>query len=339
MWMSPSRLFAAFVTVVVPVLSLRSADSPYPPGTSVAPFAEWETAVSLDNGEARAVMVPAAGGRILRYSLHSENLLYLDPALHGKTLKSLNGAWAHGGYQADIGPELRGMPDHPGLWWGEYSWHIRGPYSVRVSSPNDPDTGVQLIKEVTMDPDTGDLGIVQTIRNHSREPVKYCVWDRTLCLNTGFAIVPLNRRSRFANGWALRVKDAAGRWQYDGDAPAPREVEVIRDHLVVRCQGPATKVGLDSDAGWVAYVRGHLMLVKYFPFVPGGNYSDGGCSVEIYFDERVAELEPLSPEVELKPGATYDFPEKWMLVELDKVVVTAKDAQRAARRIRQSPFQ
>ena len=36
-------------------------------------------------------------------------------------------------------------------------------------------------------------------------------------------------------------------------------------------------------------------------------YSDGGNTVELYCDDRVAELEPLSPEMKLKRGATTSF--------------------------------
>lgn len=314
-----------------------AADSPYPAGVEVGGYAGWTNAITLSNGETRVVIVPEAGGRVLRHALNHENIIWENAELAGKSAAELNGRSA-GGYQIDIGPELRGMPPHPGLWAGAYTWHIPGPYSARVTSAPDPGAGVQITKEFRLDPDNGDLGVLQTIQNTSREAVKYCLWDRTLCLNTGFAVIPLNRNSRFKNKWALRVKDADDRWQYDGNAPAPREVKVINNHLVVRCQGPATKVGADSDAGWIAYVRGKLLFVKYYPYFASGNYSDGGCSVEVYFDERVAEMEPLSPEFELKPGESYQFPEKWVLIELDEIVNTPEQAQRVARKVPPSPF-
>lgn len=329
--------FTALLAVLTAPNALRSADSVYPAGTEVGDYAGWKSAVTLANGEVRAVIVPEAGGRVLRYGLHRENILWENTELAGMSAAELKGRSA-GGYQIDIGPELRGMPPHPDLWAGEYAWHIPGPYSARVTSKADPVAGVQIIKEFTMDPDRGDLGILQTLKNTSGETVSYCLWDRTLCLNSGFAIIPLNRNSRFKNKWALRVKDTDGRWQYDGNAKAPREVQVIKNHLIVRCQGPATKVGADSTEGWIAYVRGKLLFVKFFPYYPAGNYTDGGCSVEVYFDERFGELEPLSPEVELKPGESYTFPEKWVLIELDEMVNTPEQAQRVVRKIPRSPF-
>lgn len=335
--MNRTARLATGLILLTAALRLSAADSPYPEGTAVGEYAGWKNAVTLTDGEVRAVIIPEAGGRVLRYGLHRETILWENAELAGKSAAELKGRSA-GGYQIDIGPELRGMPPHPDLWAGEYAWHIPGPYSARVTSKPDPVAGVQIIKEFTMDPDNGSLGLLQTLKNTSRETVSYCLWDRTLCLNTGFAIIPLNRKSRFPNQWALRVKDAAGKWRYDGQSRAPREVQVIKNHLVVRCQGPATKVGADSTDGWIAYVRGKVLFVKYFPYYPAGNYTDGGCSAEVYFDERVAEMEPLSPEVELKPGESYTFPEKWTLIELDEVVNTPEQAQKVVRKIPPSPF-
>ncbi len=335
--MNQFALFASAVATLAITAQLPAADAVYPVGTEVGDYAGWKSALTLGNGEVRAVIVPEAGGRVLRYGLHRENILWENAELAGKSAAELKGRSA-GGYQIDIGPELRGMPPHPDLWGGEYAWHIPGPYSARVTSKPDPNAGVQIIKEFRLDPDNGDLGIIQTLKNTSTGTVSYCLWDRTLALHSGFAIIPLNARSRFKNKWALRIKDADGKWQYDGGAQAPREVKVIKNHLIVRCQGPATKVGADSAEGWIAYARGRLLFVKYFPYYPGGNYTDGGCSVEVYFDERFGELEPLSPEVELKPGESYTFPEKWALIELDEEVSTPEQAQRAVRKIPPSPF-
>lgn len=333
-----SGRFLAVILGLGLVHTVPAADQTFPEGVNVETFAGWSNCVSLSNGKVRAVIVPAAGGRALHYSVGNENLFYLGENLHGKTLADLNGQGAHGGHQIDIGPELGNVPPHPDLWWGEYSWHATGPYTVEVTSKQDSATGLRVTKTFTMDPDNGDVGVGQTMENTSDKTVKYCFWDRTLCLNGGFAVIPLNQKSRFKNKWALRVRDANGKWQYDGNASAPGEVSILQDHLVVSCQGQATKVGADSAAGWIAYVRGDVMYVKYFPYFADGQYTDGGCSAEVYFDPRVAEMEPLSPEIELQPGDDYEFPEKWTLVKLDKPATSAEQALAATRNLPPSPF-
>lgn len=336
--MSP-RFSAVALSVSLASASVSAQTSkPYPEGVEVREYTGWQSSIFLDTGEVVAVVTPAAAGRVMRYALNYDNIIYEKPETAGRVLTDENDPWSFGGYQVDIGPELRGIPRHDELWRGVYSWHVPDPYSARVTSKPDKGTGVQLIKDFVMDPGNGDLGIVQTMKNISDKDISYCLWDRTLCLGGGFAIVPINKNSQFKNGWAMRVGERNKNWRYDGTVRSPREVEVMRGHAIIRCQGPATKIGLDSTEGWVAYARGRMLFVKYFPYFANGNYSDGGCSVEVFFNEQFAELEPLSPEVTLKPGEEYSFPEQWVLIELDRAVNTHKDARKILKLIPPSPF-
>jgi hypothetical protein len=52
----------------------------------------------------------------------------------------------------------------------------------------------------------------------------------------------------------------------------------------------------------------------------------------------VVELEPLGPELTLKPGEQKSFPEKWALIYLDKEVNNLEDVRKLAREIPPSPF-
>jgi len=318
--------------------AVAQTESVYPEGVEIREYTGWQSSITLDAGEVVTVITPAAGGRVMRYALNYDNIIYEKTDTAGRVLTDPEDQWSFGGYQVDLGPELRGIPRHDELWRGVYSWHIPGPYAAKVTSKPDKATGIQIIKEFVMDPNNGDLGIVQTMKNVSKKNVSYSLWDRTLCQGGGFAIIPVNRNSQFKNDWAMRVGDSKANWRYDGNFEAPREIELRKKHVIIRCQGPATKIGGDSTAGWVAYARGRLLFVKYFPYFPDGNYSDGGCSVEVYFNEQFAELEPLSPEVTLKPGESYSFPEQWVIIELDRAVNTHKDASKILKQIPPSPF-
>ncbi|MSU64495.1 MAG: hypothetical protein EXS31_19255 [Pedosphaera sp.] len=306
-------------------------------GVTVQEFRGWPDSLVLEASGVHAIVAPAVGGRILQYGVSGENILYEDPKSFGKILANYQSGFSVGGYQCDIGPELRGIPDHEALWVGLHQWKILKDFTVRVTSEKDVSVGVQLEKQILIEPGSGDLGITQEMRNISDKEVAHCLWDRTLCKNDGFAFFPLNRKSRFKAGWSLR-RTVNGKFIYDGDKPAAANVRILKGMLVARCEGPATKVGADCAAGWIAYVRGRLLLVKYFPFFAEGNYTDGGNSVELYYDERVAELEPLSPEVRLQPGGSYMFPEKWTLIELEKEVLTFEKAAELVKRIPPSPF-
>ena len=315
--------------------------APAPVGVTVQEYRGWPGSFVLHAPEPGALVIvaPAVGGRIVHFSARGENVLWEETNSFGQTLATSPQGLRVGGYQLDLGPELREprIPRHDALWLGPHTGVIVRDYTVRVTSPPDPLTGVQLEKEITLDPDTGELGLTQRIRNLTVDrEVAFCLWDRTLCNGGGFAFFPLARRSRFAAGWSLKstLGDSSG---YDGTKPAHPNVKLLDGVLVARCEGERTKLGADSDAGWIAYALGRQLFVKFFPHYAGGNYTDGGNSVELYFDHR-AEIEPLSPEVKLKPGEQWEFPELWRLIRLDRDVKSHADARALVKRVPASPF-
>ncbi len=319
----------------------RTADksSLLPEGIASRTHSGWTNCLVLEaaDPEIRAIIAPAVGGRIVHYSLKGDNIIFESPGSAGKTLaNTMDGLWV-GGYQCDLGPELRGIPDHARLWVGPYDPTPKKDYTVAVTSELDSALGIQMGKEIVIDPETGQLGITQWMKNVSDKQTSFCLWDRTLCKGGGFAFFPLNKRSRFPAKWSLR-NQRDDRYVYNGTSPESPNVRIIDGVLVAKTTGSATKVGADSDAGWIAYARGRMLLVKLFPYDPKGKYTDGGNSVELYFDQSVAELEPLSPEVELGVGETYAFPEQWVLIALNKSVTTFEQARALVRQVPASPF-
>jgi hypothetical protein len=277
-----------------------------------------------------ATVVPGEGGRLVQYGIGGENILWQEPDAQGRPQ-------ARGGYQCDVGPEMRLIPAHPVLWSGKYAWSRSGPASLELTSAPCPVLGLRMERELSMDPGAGRLSIVQRMKNLLDREQSYCLWDRTLCKAGGFALIPLNENSRFPAHWVLG-KRQGGAWVYDGTNPAHENVKAMDGVLVCRSSGPEQKVGADSDAGWIAYVLETTLLVKYFPCDPAGNYTDGGLSVAHYFNERVAELEPIGPEVRLRPGEHHDFPEVWTIVRLDAAITTHAQARALVASIPPSPF-
>lgn len=320
-------------------LSSCSVDRPsaMPPQVRVEPHLNAEVAITLEAPSAGivAVAVPQSAGRIVHYSLRGENILW-NREKDGRSL-------AEGGYGLDLGPE-RTIARHPVLWEQGYQWAKLGTNIVNLTSEHDPAVGMSLSKQVVIDGATGALDIAQRMTNISEGDRSYCFWDRTLCKAGGYTLIPLNPKSRFRAGWVLgRRKVVDGKvdyfwWEYDGQTPSHPNIRLFNGILVAKSQGKEQKIGADSDAGWIAYAKGHLLFVKYFAYFREGSYTDNGLSVAHYFNENVAELEPLSPEIKLRPGGEYLFPERWTLKWLDREVVSPEDAAAVASRIPPSPF-
>ena len=86
-------------------------------------------------------------------------------------------------------------------------------------------------------------------------------------------------------------------------------------------------------------------LSNFFPCLPEATtptvetrWKHGGNTVEVMWTPTITELSPLSPAVKLAPGASYDFPERWMLIPLDKAVTSARDVKKLLKRIPPNPF-
>lgn len=318
-----------------------AAEAAQAPDIAQETYGPWPNCLVLRGGDCKAVVVPAVGGRLLSYSSNGENILADNPDARWGTTLGTSNLWA-GGYQLDLGPELRGLPEHLWLWQGPWGWRVPQPCTVHVFSDLQFSAGVQLEKEFVIDPDTGDLGLSQRIRNLETNAVSFCLWDRTLCKGGGYVLLPLNKRSRFKAGWSQRRGEKPADYRYDGDRPSDQRVRVLDGVLVAHArdlpEAGELKAGADSEAGWIAYTRGKILFVKYFPVFAQGNYSDGGNTVAFDCDRRGVELQPLSPETTLKGGGTYNFPEKWTFIELDKEVTTYDKARALVKRIPRSPF-
>ena len=336
------KLFSVLFISLLAAAAFAASPSPKTQDVVMETHNGWSDCLVLRGGDCRAVVAPAVGGRIVSYAVNGENILLENTDAWGRNLSNTPAGFWVGGYQSDVGPELRGLSDHKALWIGPWGWRVPRPFTVQVFSEPELSLGVQLDKEIVIDPDSGDLGVTQRMRNIISNDVSFCFWDRTLAKGGGFALFPVNKKSRFKAGWAIRQGTNAPSYRYEGVSPADVRVRVMDGVVVAEARSlakaPELKIGADSDAGWIAYARGRVLFVKYFPVFPGQNYSDGGNTVEFYCTERVAELEPLSPEVTLKPGGTYVFPEKWVMFDLADDVTTHEKARALVKMIPKSPF-
>jgi hypothetical protein len=292
------------------------------PSTEITLKKDGRAVLEAPAAKVVAVVNPDAGGRIVEYSLGGENILLKEK-----------------GFQLDIGPEMRKIPAHPAIWSGRYEpERLRISSGFRFTSQKDPALGLQVLKEVGIDSQNGALEIVGRMRNVSEREQAYCFWDRTLVEGGGWCLLPTNPRSKFPAKWVLGKRTSTVPWQYDGEKPSHPDMKLMDGVLVVKTGGPEQKVGTDTMDGWIAYARGRLLFVKYFPCYPAGKYTDGGLTLAHYYREAFSELEPISPEVPLKAGQEYVFPQAWALIPLEKEVTSFEEARALVAQLPKSPF-
>src|SRR5437016_4003181 len=114
----------------------------------VATYKGWPecSIFTVPGTQNKVVVVPAVGGRVLHFGPPDANLIFENPDSDGKTLANTKGGFWVGGYQCDIGPETRGLPDHKEMWMGQYT-SKPSPQGVTVTSAPDAATGIQIEKE------------------------------------------------------------------------------------------------------------------------------------------------------------------------------------------------
>ena len=98
-------------------------------GAETVSFYGYSDCLQLKNKKTRVILCPAAGGRVLEYSLQGKNALYLTPEGAGAIYKPGTRGISMSAGRFDIGPEQT-IPKHPQLWMGRWKGESTGPLSA-----------------------------------------------------------------------------------------------------------------------------------------------------------------------------------------------------------------
>jgi hypothetical protein len=290
-----------------PASRLAAADRP----AQVITLHGYPNCIELVNGATRVVLCPEAGGRVLEYSLNGVNALYLEEAETGKPYTPGKGASMSAG-RFDIGPENI-IPRHEVLWSGRWRGEVLGPRAARLTSQRDKTAGTQLVREFRLDEKGSHLACTQTIRNVSDETTEWCHWSRTFAVGNGICLIPLTEPSRFPNFYVMYE---------DGNRinlrPEDERIRRREGFLEILDVPRHPKLGMDSAAGWFAYLTPNdLMFVKRFAVDRDRVYNEvAGLTLSVWYPEdRRVELEPIGPRERLRPGESASFTEHWHLIK------------------------
>lgn len=291
----------------------RAADAPGKKfaGAAVVEFYGYNDCIRLENATTRVTLCPRAGGRVLEYALNGVNGLYLPPGQEGWEMGT-DTRWAEMvAGRFDIGPEQT-IPRHPLLWQGKWTGEIIGDRQARLTSQPDESTGVQLVREFTLDEKSSKLDCKQIIKNISQATKEYCHWSRTFGQGQGIVVIPLTEPSRFPNSYVMYEPQSL-----INSKPVDPNIRKQDGFLVITGTPKYPKLGMDSSAGWFAYLmKNDLMFVKRFPVYPDRAYNEvAGLTISIWYPSgAMCELEPIGPREKLAPGQSSSFTETWFLV-------------------------
>ncbi len=300
----------------------------------------WSNVYCFQTPSMQIVVVADVGARIMEYGPIGRNIFWQDPALWGATLRA-KGFFMPGGSQFDLLDEKGGeniSVKEPCLWIGEYTVELKSPNHLTAVSPVGPTTGLQIVRDIEIDPATGKVVIAQTVQNRSKHRNKVSIWDRTWTVGPCNLDIPVTADAQWPEGWAfIGSKDGElFTSPRSSRAAAAEQFQYADGILTVKPLGTVCQTIMKGTDGWMAYVQDNLIYMKRYSIVPGV-YPLANWPVSVWLSDPkfkdhmlMVELEPTSPVYDLAPGQTCRFQEEWQLYLLDAAQEKERQANKKA---------
>ena len=268
----------------------------------------WPNCYRLSNGLVELIVTTDVGPRISHFGFVGEANEFKE--YEGMMGQTGGEEWyIYGGHRLWHAPEAQ-----PRTYFPDNSpvKIVDDEKGVRLVQTVETTTGIE--KEIDLALVDGEPGVRVThrLRNLNMWTIELAPWALSVMAQGGKAIVPLPPRGTHEEN--LLPANTLTLWAYT-DMTDPRwtwgnkYVMLHQDPQIAKPQ----KVGCMVPDGWVGYVRGGHLFLKTFSYLPGAAYPDLGCSVEIFANDDMLEVETLGALVHLEPGGVVEHVEHWWL--------------------------
>lgn len=271
----------------------------------------WGESLHLDNGIYEIIVPLTFGIRIMHFSLCGhENILFEDREGSIRQEGEAFQAFGSEGWQLRGGHRLWASPEsYPRTYTPDDKpiEYVRTASGVKFIAPVEQWT--QCAKEIELIFRGADVVVVHRIANKGAWPIQLAPWAITVMASGGTAIVPQITRDT-----GLLPNRSISLWPYA--AMNDERVSWGESHIEVKQLAhlpQAFKFGMLQEEGKASYIRNGIVFEKRYEPVHGATYPDGGCSLELYTNEHILELESLGPLVTLEPNAVATHQEVWSL--------------------------
>lgn len=273
--------------------------------------------IKIENGLVELLVTIDYGPRIISFSLNGkENMLYQDKkkTSMGELYKCYDGdiIKLYGGHRIWASPEVVPRCYYPDNNPVEYKEIENG---AVFTAPIEKVNNIQKSMRITLQEELPVVKIDNIIKNCNAWNIQFAPWCVTMLDGGGVEVIPQPDRktgylpNRNISLWPYsKMNDNRIYW---GD----RFITITQDEQA----DTPFKMGLNNEAGWIAYFNKGQVFFKFIDPEIEGNYPDNGCCYETYTDNVMCECETLGTFVDLQPGKEAVLTEEWEIYEQDFV--------------------
>ena len=327
----------------------------------------WK-AQQVSNRWVQLVVVPQNGGRLIQVTFGGHPYLFVNPKLAGKYFPPSSNEWFnYGGDKIWLLPEGTEDEQH---WRGNSDVLDDGPFTFRkvsegehceieLAGPADPQTGIQFIRTIRLDPDSPHIAFHVVMKNITGHRLEWSMQSVSQYDTSGpggqasgqmnpdfWTFTPANRDSSYLNRYHVRF----------GQAQNPAVSVRDDDLFAVHYAHMAAELWLDSTEGWLAVVDGtskYAMVERFeydkirpYPGKASVIFWTNGPEVRLNSDGVPAlsadpdaspyylEAELNSPMCALRPGESCSFETDWFPTRSGKEFHGVTDAGIVVRPLR-----
>jgi len=270
-------------------------------------YAGWPQSWWLNNGQVELVVPAQIGPRVMRYArIGGPNLFHNFAHALGRSGEPV---WQNRGghrlWAAPESPASKALDNGPVEVHGEDLW-------LSIRQPVEPESGLEKEIEIRLAPAGTAVTLLHRITNRNAGAVRLAPWGLSVMRPGGVAVTGFP--PRFRHDERLLPTNPLTMWGYT-DFSDPRWRFTPR-FLLLRQDPAATipqKAGLFAENAWVGYAVEGEFFLKRSRACAGLEYPDFGCSVEIFTNAAMLEVETLGPLTTLEPGSAVEHIEQWSL--------------------------
>jgi len=195
-----------------------------------------------------------------------------------------------------------------------------------VTIHGNPEAQNSIQKKLTIKPfSENSIQVIHTIGNIGRWPIRLGCWALSVMRQNGFAIIPL--KSSRVNEEGLLPDRRLSLWPYT--ALSDKRLMLTDEFIFVK-QNPKIekplKIGTMANPTWTAYWVDGMAFMKQFS-QKEGEFPDFGCSVEVYTNANMLELETLGPLKTVNPSERIQHTETWKIADVGEVAPEPSDVR------------